>query len=445
MSENKFESPTKDSPADTIGVKKWSLLQKISFRFSFSFFMLFIFPFPLHYIPYSDYILKYYNRFWEFVNQQAGTYILGITGKLSNKITGSGDMSYNWVNLFTFIWVAVIATFVWSILDKKRPSYRILNRWFLLFLSYYVASFMLGYGLIKVFYLQFRPPSLERLFQTYGHSSPMRLMWTFMGASETYTIFAGASEVIAGILLLFRKTRILGGLVTFGVMFNVFLMNLSYDIPVKILSFQLMIMGLYLAFVDYRRLLNVFFLNKNTLPATVHQPIFKTLKNQRILIFLQLILVGYMSYLRISTSLKAKKEYGSWRPKPALYGIYNVDTFVKNHQTIPPLLTDTTRWRRLLIDYNRGTVMRLDDGYQRYILKTDTVKKEMTFSSRKDTVNNYVMKYRQKGKDLKLSGVFKKDTLEIHLKYYPLKNFSLLSRGFHWVSEVPYNRYKAQR
>ncbi|OJJ17750.1 hypothetical protein BKI52_28210 [marine bacterium AO1-C] len=405
--------------------------------------MLFVFPFPLNQIPKSNVVLKYYDQFLEFITLNVGKYVLGIQETFKNAPNGSGDRLYNWANYGTILVLAIVITLIWTVLDRKRTSYRLWSKWFVLLVTYYLAAFMFSYGFAKVFYLQFRFPSFERLFQSYGHSSPMRLMWTFMGASKTYTVFAGMSEVIAGGLLIFRRTRVLGGLVAFGVMFNVFLMNMSYDIPVKLFSFQLMAMGLFIALIDYRRLLNLFVLDKNSLPPTIHQPIFRTRRNHLILIGVQFLLMGYVLYSNISWSVDAQKRYGEDRPKPALYGIYSVNKFVKNGQEQPPLATDTTRWNRLLINYvGRASIMMMDDSYQRYRVKTDTVKRQMTFSTRKDTVNKYTMKYELVGKDLKLKGVLKKDTLDITFKHYPLKNFSLINRGFHWINDVPYNRYK---
>jgi hypothetical protein len=40
---------------------------------------------------------------------------------------------------------------------------------------------MLVYGFIKVFPTQFHLPGPGRLVQPYGDSSPMALLWTFMG------------------------------------------------------------------------------------------------------------------------------------------------------------------------------------------------------------------------------------------------------------------------
>jgi hypothetical protein len=48
---------------------------------------------------------------------------------------------------------------------------------------------------------QFPAPTQDRLMQSYGDSSPMGLLWTFMGASEPYTMFVGFAEMISGILL----------------------------------------------------------------------------------------------------------------------------------------------------------------------------------------------------------------------------------------------------
>ena len=51
-------------------------------------------------------------------------------------------------------------------------------------------------------------------------------------------------------------------------------------------------------------------------------------------------------------------EFGRLAPRPPLYGIYEVDSVVKNGVKQPPLLTDATRWKRLAVS-NRGARVRL--------------------------------------------------------------------------------------
>ena len=115
-------------------------------------------------------------------------------------------------------------------------------------------------------------PNEYQLARTYGESSPMGLLWTFMAASPAYTFFAGMGEVIGGVLLVFRRTMTLGAIVTFGVMTNVMMLNFCYDVPVKQYSFHLMIMALIIAMPDLSRLMNVLLFNRATEPTNLLEP-----------------------------------------------------------------------------------------------------------------------------------------------------------------------------
>ena len=256
---------------------KWNLYKKISFRFIFVYFLLHIFPFVIKYIPFVNEIMTpYYNGRRELILWVA-EHILDL-GVLTIFPGGSGDTTYNYAEIFTFFILAIIVTIIWSFLDRKRNNYKAFLHYFRIYVSYYLAVVMLSYGLSKVFYLQFSAPSLIRLMQPFGDASPMGIAWTFMGASKTYTIFSGFAEVIGGLLLLYRRTRTLGALIVFGVMLNVFMMNMSYDIPVKLYSFHLMIMAFFVGVLDYKRILNLIVLNNPPKVSNNVRPISKTKK-----------------------------------------------------------------------------------------------------------------------------------------------------------------------
>ncbi len=74
----------------------------------------------------------------------------------------------------------------------------------------------------------------------------MGLLWTFMGYSKTYNLFTGLVEFTAGALLFIPRLSTLGSLLSVGALANVLLLNLSYDVPVKLYSFNLLLMGLFL-------------------------------------------------------------------------------------------------------------------------------------------------------------------------------------------------------
>ena len=62
--------------------------------------------------------------------------------------------------------------------------------------------------------------------------------------------FAGLAEVLGGVLLLWRRTTMLGALIVFAVMSNVLAMNLSYDVSVKLLAGHLVLMSVILLAPD---------------------------------------------------------------------------------------------------------------------------------------------------------------------------------------------------
>ena len=85
----------------------------------------------------------------------------------------------------------------------------------------------------------------------------------------------GGTEILSGVLLLFRRTTTLGALVTLIVAGNVMAINYCYDEPAKLLSTTLVLMALFLLAKDIRRLINFFFLNKPTQPANIVDPVFR--------------------------------------------------------------------------------------------------------------------------------------------------------------------------
>jgi hypothetical protein len=129
-------------------------------------------------------------------------------------------------------------------------------------LRYFLILNCFGYGFAKVFLQQMPFPNLSQLATPLGDFLPMRLSWMFMGYSSTYQFFTGLMEVIAGLLLLFRRTSTFGTLFAAGVFANVFVMNIGYDIPVKLFSLHLFIYAMTLLLFDYKRMLNFLMMNR---------------------------------------------------------------------------------------------------------------------------------------------------------------------------------------
>lgn len=89
-------------------------------------------------------------------------------------------------------------------------------------------------------------PTLAQLLQPYGTLSPASVLWLQVGSSHPYEMALGAVEVIAGLLLFVPRTAVLGTMLSLASMAQVFLMNMTFDVPVKLLSFHLLLISLVL-------------------------------------------------------------------------------------------------------------------------------------------------------------------------------------------------------
>ena len=241
----------------TANEQSWSLPKRILFRFGFAYFFLSSFSqiiAPIHLAFLAIPIFAICHWFIPLLSA-----MLHIPTPLpDSQVNGSGDTTYNYMIVLCQLIGAVVGTIVWSAIDFKRKHYDVLYKWFRLMLRLGLGSAMISYGAYKVVNSQFPAPGLFRMIETYGESSPMGLLWTFMGSSGEYSTFVGLAEMIAGCLLMFPKFTLLGALVGFAVTTNVFMLNMCYDVPVKIYSFHLLLTSILLIIPDFQRILDFF-------------------------------------------------------------------------------------------------------------------------------------------------------------------------------------------
>ena len=393
-------------------------------------------------MPYSDEVFNFYIPPFHILMVWIAKNILHISYPITVFTNGSGDTTYDYVVVFFITAISFVAAIAWSILDKRTRKYDKLLYWLRVVVRYYVAVTMFSYGFVKVFKLQFPFFSPDRLLEPYGNSSPMGLAWNFLGFSRGYNYVMGLAELLSGSLLLFRRTTTLGALVTLAVAGNIMAINYCFDVPVKLLSTALVVMALFLLARDTHRLTNFFFLNKPAQAANISAPVFRKKWQNILLTVLKYVLIFYIVVINIQQALSAMKQYGDAAPKPPLHGIYNIETFVRNRDTLAPLTTDTTRWDQLMVSYpGYAFIKMMNDSSKGFAFNTDTVAKRIEMFSYGDTSkkSNFVYSFPRKDV-LLLVGKLNNDSVLIQMNRYDLNNFRLINRGFHWVNEYPFNR-----
>lgn len=427
----------------------WPQWQRILFRFVFVYLLLQIAPWTwLYRIPGTGWITNYPGILirWAVRATNAGVFHVRPTLIPMN---GSGDTSYAWAQLWLYLSLAAIACLVWTMLDRARPSYPRLLYWLRTFVRYYLAASALSYGIIKIFALQMPFPTLSQLATPLGDLLPMRLSWLFLGYSTSYQVFAGLMETVGGLLLLHRKTVTLGLMVAAGAFLNVVLINVSYDVPVKIFSIHLLVACLFLLALDSRRLITFLVLNQPAPGTTAYEPHYTkpwhryaAWAAKALMILLILVLPLQSSWSRYRTLMHQAPS----KPFPA--GVYDVRRYVRNGDTIPALLADTLRWRDVIFDNDQqGSINTTDPvfwqryhrGYFRY--KADTIKRTVAVwktSTALDSTFLFTMRYEMPDTNtIRLWTRVRGDSVFADLVRNN-RHFQLAERQFHWLSE--YNR-----
>jgi hypothetical protein len=432
----------------------WTLPHRIAFRFLFVYF---VFAFPsaiLQLVP----VVGGLGYFLEMAIRPFYVWVGKVAFGLEITVfpNGSGDTTFNWIQAGTNLGIAMLATGIWSAADRRRTSYPWLKDALWTLMRFVLASAMLGYGINKVFALQFPPPGMQRLLQQYGDSSPMGLMWTFMGASPAYVMFAGWMETIGGLLLLFRRTQLLGAMLVAGVMANVFVLNMCYDVPVKLYSFHLMAMALVIAAPDAARMWNLFVMNRPVEPADLVGPWTNAIA-RRVAIGVKFAWITVTVPLVVWQMQQMSTLYGPNAPTGPLDGTWEVTRFVRDGVELPPRWDEPLRWRFLtLMDLPERKVAKIthakgpNERWTLAIAPGDTDRTgTLSFSEMTQAAGSgeqppppiATVTYRWDGADsLTVTGTVAGATIDATCTRLRPTDYLLINRGFRWINETPYNR-----
>ncbi|MFI5498937.1 DoxX family protein [Nocardia asteroides] len=439
---DEIASPPPPSPA-------WHPLTRLAFRFSVVYLGLFcLWMAQISFVFLGVFALRLPEDAiaWQMlslepVSRWIGEHVFGVRAELT--MNGSGDQAAIWIQCGLVLVAAVLITVVWSVLDRRRLAYPRLGSWFLTVLRLCVGGQMLFYGFAKLIPTQMPEPELATLLTRVGDLSPMAMLWTQVGSSPAYEMSLGAAEVLAGLLLFWPRTATLGAMLSVISMAQVFLLNLTFDVPVKMLSGHLLLMSLVLLAPQARRLANVLVLERDSGPMT--QPaLFDSPRRNRWASVAQVAVGLWVAASCVYLGSQSWTEYGGGVPKPELYGIWEVTEFTADATPVPALATDPLRWQRLIVDAGSAGYQRMDDTIVRVAADFDTEAHTMTLTAAPTApgegpaaVTTFVVD-RPAEDRLALRGELDGRPVTLTLARLDLDSFPLRGTGFRWVQNNPY-------
>lgn len=201
-----------------------------------AFFLQFILFFPLSFL--NDFQLKITHFLFVDFTQVVSEYMF-------NKKNIRLDYSSDSYSMLVLIIILILSSAIFSLIIRQK--------WIKIFLIvteyvcvFYISFILIKYGFDKIFQAQFPEPEPNILFTRFGNLDKDILFWSTIGTSKIYNIITGSIELFSGILLLFRRSRFLGLLLTMICFSQILIINISFDISVKLFSLILLLMSLFL-------------------------------------------------------------------------------------------------------------------------------------------------------------------------------------------------------
>lgn len=284
-------------------------------------------------------------RFWVYVFED------GISFYTLFKLTNYAPYIFGsnaFLNVGFLIVLSLVLGFIWK---GKEINYSNLYYWARVLLRYRLGVILVAYGLLKLFPLQMPFPSLSNLHTNYGDFFGWKIYYHTTGITPWYESFLGLIELLAGVLLFFRKTTTLGAGIIIGFTGNIFAANLAYQGGQEYLSLLILVIASILFIYDANRLFILLYKLEAT-QANRIIPIYDAQWTKRRLITKSVIAL-FLLFMGISFAFswaKSPFKYPEGKALSYLYGYYNVKSFKFNGNEIPYSKTDTVRWQNVVFE-----------------------------------------------------------------------------------------------
>jgi hypothetical protein len=401
---------------------RWRFTTRLAFRFFVAYLGLYLTPI----IPAS------------LVSWVAAS-VFRVGAPLVLTMTGSGDRTVDWVRAFCVLVGAIVVTAIWSILDRERLHYRRLHQWVRLFVRFALGAVMVNYGMLKVIPVQMPAPTLVRLLEPFGHFSPMGVLWSFVGASSSYERLAGGAELLGGLLLFWPRTALIGALVCLIVTSQIFVLNMTYDVSVKLFSFHLILLSVFLVAPDARRLADALLFTPSAESSS--PSVFARTPRRRQGWLVAQIGLGALIVVGAFVSARQMWMQVGGAPRSPLYGVWDVIEMSIDGVARPPLVTDTQRWRRVVFELPSDVAFqRMDDTFAFRRATIDMAERSLALTGGSGGAVSTLSFERLAPDVLVLDGEMDGHRVVMRLESVDHGKLRLVKDRFHWVQEYPLNR-----
>jgi hypothetical protein len=151
---------------------------------------------------------------------------------------------------------------------------------------------------------------------------------------------------------------------------------------------------------------------------------------------------GYIVWSNVSGGLSSLSAARSAIAASPVYGVYDVVDIRRDDADMTPATAHPGQWRRVIFDAGgRITIRTASDVVTRFSSKVDAGRHSMTLTDRAVTGHTMVLGFDQPEQNsLVLRTTIAGDRAVVRLRRFDAQQYLLLSRGFNWIQERPFNR-----
>ncbi|NTY02298.1 hypothetical protein [Deinococcus sp. JMULE3] len=244
--------------------------------------------------------------------------------------------------------LALLGALTWGRAEGDRGWTARAAPWIMRAARLSLAYVLFIYGWQKVFLLQMPRPENTDLLTRFGEMNHMGLLWRTVGASPVFQFVGGALEVLSAFLLLHRRTALAGALLAVPVMSFVLLLNLSFNVFVKLGAANLLLLAVAILWPHLPNLWRAV-RNEPTrpLPAPPGLPGSRPLRA-----LARVAVLGYVLAAPLQNNLTFVQR---WSPRPVPHDLAGVYRVTADSRPAPDIANDC-RWRTLALNAHRTSL-----------------------------------------------------------------------------------------
>lgn len=268
------------------------------------------------------------------------------------------DHNDNYLGYLFTLAVCIALGALWEKFDRKDRNFDTFYYWTETVVRYVLMYRMSFYGITKLFPVQMPFPTISQLNINLGDFAPGKLYWLTTGAAPGFEIFSGVFELVATLLLLWRRTVTLGALLLVAILVPIWVVNITYDAGVELTAFDYLLLASLLLVKDACGIWNFLVLRKPAVPADIPPPALSSpfigpIRIGAKVLFVSVIFV-FMGY-QYSIILKEGKSFKLPREKgwPGTEGFYDVSEFYLNNKKVPYAPDHEKRWQDVVFEKHR--------------------------------------------------------------------------------------------